>query len=424
VALLETWREDLADAPARRASDERWEQWASLEEQVVTWFSSRESGYLSRADRARILRWIGSSDLGIDAVDAVGWGLDVATAPTFASAWRDELFARGEARHVLSDGEPYPVPEARWNLPPGVPLASRPASLTRPEVGEFPHVRVHEEHGFRIVADFGMEKDLESVAAGLRRAVALHPNEDVGDFEFVWPSTHTVFPVRLRDPDGQAALVLDLVRRAIDARAQIVVLPELSTTPAIVEAVAALLDDSEDQHLVVAGSYHEGDGPEARNESIGLVPEGAARIRHLKVVQFSNDLGLSKPWKEGIAVGPLPEITVYHSDRFRVCVLTCKDFLDDGVLRAISRVAANVICVPAMSEKTESFETRARQQVANAQAVTVMANGPLCWRAAAVEPAAVFGQPVRDHPTLLSPDGRSMSAPGTSAFKLGASAAD
>lgn len=78
-----------------------------------------------------------------------------------------------------------------------------------------------------------------------------------------------------------------------------------------------------------------------------------------------------------------------------------------------------------MSEKTEPFEGRAGQQVLNAQAVSLMANGPLRWRShAVVEPAAVFGQPVRGRMRVVSPAGEAIAAPAMSAFKFGARAAE
>ncbi|MEA2493073.1 MAG: hypothetical protein QOJ29_984 [Thermoleophilaceae bacterium] len=422
--MLEEWRARRPEVPARKDNDALWEGWASLEEQAVRWFGAhaRASGAFTAEDREHLLDWIDASPLGIDAVDAVAWGLDVATSPTFASAWREELCANGDVRHELAEGQPYPVAEAHWGLPATAAVSSRPSALSPPTIDELPHVRIHSDHGFRLVADFGLEADLRAVGAGLRVGAALHPNEHLTDFKFCRPSRHIVFPVRLRDPVEQQRHVLALVEGVLRERAQICVLPELSTNPEIVEAIAALVDEADDPHLVIAGSYHAGEGETARNECVGLVPEGPQRLRHRKVVPFSDDLGLDPPWREGIAVDEPPELTIYHADRFRFCLLTCKDFLDGAVARALGRVAANVICVPAMSAKTDAFVNRAAQHVAESQAVVLMANGPLRWEGGdPVEPAAVLGQPVRGGVPVEA----SMSpAPVAALFKFGTRAVD
>jgi hypothetical protein len=94
--------------------------------------------------------------------------------------------------------------------------------------------------------------------------------------------------------------------------------------------------------------------------------------------------------------------------------------VDGGVTDAIARLGANVVCVPAMSEKTDSFTRRASELVAEAQAATIVANGPLRWGdRGLVEPVAVFGQPIEGMDPSVSPAGRPIAAPCASVFKLG-----
>jgi hypothetical protein len=425
VVLLEAWRADLPAVPAREGDYGSYAKWAALEEQVVRWFDARvvapRDGALMDDEREQIVGWVESSDLGMDAVEAVAWGLDVASSPSFAKAWRDELCAGGGSRHVLSEGDPYPVPEPQWPLPADTGPTARPGSQSPAAVGELPHVRVHSHQGFKIVADFGFEAELKAVGAGLDLVAALHPNEDRDEFKFTWANEYVVFPVEAK-PQDQEQRVVDLVRGALRKGARLVVLPELSTTPDIVEAIGALVDECDDQRLVVAGSYHTGSEGDARNESLGLLPENPERLRHLKMVPFSDELRVGRSWREGIAIAEVPEITIYHAGRFRFCLLTCKDFLDHvGVGRAIERVGANVICVPAMSEKTDTFEGRAGGHVAGSQAVVVVANGPLRWEGACASPAAVLGQPVRGAMTV---PGTPSSAPAFTLFKFGTDAVE
>lgn len=424
--LLHAWRAGLPANPARNANDQRYELWATLEEEVVQYFSrpARESGDLSEADRRQLADWVTGAPLGVDAIDAVAWGVDVAGSPTFAAAWRDELCPHAQPAHVMGAGDLYPVPEAAWKLPDGVALASRPSALTRTAVDELPHVRVHRDPGIEVVANFAWEADLETIAAGLHTMAALHPNERLGELDLPPRHGQTVFPVRPKDPVAQEEKVLGLVRAALELRAGIVVLPELSTTPDIVARIASLLERADRHHLVVAGSYHDGAGPSARNLAVALVPERSDAMEQAKMIPFSSELGTERPWKEGIATEERATLTVYHADRFRFALLTCKDFLDATLAGTLDRLGVNVLCVPAMSEKTDTFLTRARQHVADAQAVTVAVNGPLRWDAdALVEPVAVFGQPARGREAVVSPAGE-LAAGTLSVLKLGADAAE
>lgn len=421
TALLRIWRRELPERPARHAHDSRWSDWADLAADVVDWFSApvRESGDLSEDDRRRLTELVMDSPLGIDAVDAVAWGLDQVGSTSFAPAWRDEVCPRGELEHELADGEFYPVADPRWPLPEHGVLASRPSALTPATAGELPHVRVHSAGRFRIVASFRFERELEEVGARLASLAALHPHETIEEFEIGWPAADVAFPVRVAAPDPDR--IAELVRRMLDADARIVVLPELSTDPATVDAIAAMLSDRDDQRLVVAGSYH--DEASRRNVAVGLLPDCTERMEHAKVVPFSDDLGLRDRWREGIEPGDA--ITVHHADRFRFCLLTCKDFLSAEVRDVVDRVAANVLCVPAMSRKTDPFKARAAGHVADAQAVSVVANGPLRWAdGARVEPAAVFGQPVRGRECVTPPAGSGVAAGSCSVLKIGDDHAD
>jgi predicted amidohydrolase len=184
----------------------------------------------------------------------------------------------------------------------------------------------------------------------------------------------SAYPLRLADEEEQAARVLERLDAAIDAGAEIVVLPELSTTPAIVERIRARLDDDEEQRLVVCGSWHGPDPDDGRpaNLSVGLISGLQARMRHRKVVEFG-DLYPRDPddrRREGIVAPDEPLVRVYVADQFRFALVICKDFLDAAVTRTLDRVGANVLLVPALSRTTQPFKARAHAHVADAQAVS------------------------------------------------------
>jgi hypothetical protein len=403
VALLDAWRAALPDEPARLAADHRYDEWAALEADAREYFGGRESGALDDADRARIAAWTAG---GGDSLEAVAWAIDVVGSESYRADWRDFL---GGGRHMLSVGELHPVLDAHWPLPQGARFTSRPAASSPAPLGELPHVRAHADHGLDVVVDFRMEDLLAAVGEGLDRLVAVQLNADRAEFAFKQASRHRVFPVEPVDAGEQARRVVRLVAQALDGGARVVVVPELSMVPGAFGALAELVDESEAPALVVAGSYHFADA----NLAVGLLSDADERLRHQKFVPFSDELGLEPPWKEGIAVARRPTLTVYQGGVHRFAVAICKDFIDRRVAGALAELGSTLVCVPAMSEKTEPFRARATQLVTDAQAISLVANAPL----GSGSDVALLGQPVRGANLVLAP--ADAAAPGLTVFKLG-----
>ncbi|HEX6700906.1 MAG TPA: hypothetical protein VF101_09275 [Gaiellaceae bacterium] len=420
LLLAEVRARAPAEGSPRRQNDERYIAWSRLAAVVVDYFDQRDPALDDEA-RRQVITWTANGG-DVDSLDAVAWGVDVVGAEGFASAWRDECLTAGDSRHRLVADELYPVSDAARELFPGLPLSSRPASLSRTAPDELPHVRVHHDAGYDVFIDFSRDRELEHVAAGLRVLAAAHPNQSPAEFVFERPVPEIVFPVHLASEAGQEERLVALIERALSAGAGIIVLPELAATAGAEAKVRALLDEGESQHLVVLGSRHVGTGQNAHNLALALTPECGDPIVHTKIIPFSDELRLAAPWKEGIATPERPELTVYQADRFRFCILICKDFLDRTVTAAVARLGVNVLCVPAMSEKTSSYPLRVGQLVADAQAIVVVANNPLEWGAGLVDPAAIFGQPVAGHEAVLSPGADSIAAPALSLLRLGDSA--
>jgi predicted amidohydrolase len=270
-----------------------------------------------------------------------------------------------------------------------------------------------------VFIDFSREAELEKVGTSLNHVAALHPNQTEGEFDFKRPTPQIVFPVLVRDEAEQERRVMALLERALASDARIIIVPELAATAALEGLVRHVLDEQESQHLVVVGSRHVGAGKTAQNLAIGVTPDCGEPMVHAKVVPFSDEPRLAQPWKEGINVPARPLLTVHQADRFRFCLLVCKDFLDGTVVGALARVGVNVLCVPAMSEKTSSYPLRAAELVANAQAISVVANNPLEWGGQLVDPIAVLGQPVAGREVVRSPGGQVVAAPVLSLFRLG-----
>jgi hypothetical protein len=263
VLLLELVHERSTEESPRARACERWDRWAELVGEVEEHFERQldAGGGLSDVDRARIRAWT-SRGTDLDAVDAVANGIDGVASASFASAWRDQLCADGRRRHVMAVGDLYPVGDPPWTLAAGAQHSSRPGSVTRAEFDELPHVRVHRQTRFEIVVDFSFEAVLEPVLIELGRVATVHPNQSLEKFGFPRDGQR-VFPVQIIDIAMQERAVLDLLGRALDEGARLVVIPELATAPAIVDAIARRLDDVEADVIVAAGSHHATDGNDA-----------------------------------------------------------------------------------------------------------------------------------------------------------------
>ncbi len=422
VVLLERWRSHRPEHPAWRSDGAGYQAWTALVEATERHFEAPPQldgdGALTDVDRRRIRAWTADGD-DLDAVHAVAWGIDVVSSLTFASSWRDELCANGGCVHRLEPGQLHPTADPPWAMRDGVGRSSRPSSLSPPRIDELPHVRVRERDDFDVWVDFRFDRELDPIVRNLTTVATLHPNADLGEFDLPEKGPQLIFPVRPRDLMRQRRHVLALVDAALEQGARIVVLPELSTTPAIVDAIRARLAKAERGALVVADSCHVTTNGSDENETRGLLPDVREDLLHAKLVPFTDELSPRPPSKEGIAFKRPGRLTIYHAREFRLAFAICRDFLDATLATALDRLAANVICVPAMSEKTHPFVASTHTRVQRSQALSVVANGPLRWNGARGpwQPAAVLGQPVEGAETRTNPPaGATLGAPGLSLF--------
>ncbi len=290
--------------------------------------------------------------------------------------------------------------------------ATPPSRLTPPRSDELPHVRFHrpQEDPIEVIFDFRFETELIEILTSLSAIATVHPNVSYRDEFNARPRSDRTL-VTIKDSDAQFALVETLIAQSLKLHAQIVVAPELSATREIIDAAQTWVDDAPHPVLLVPGSLYEGSFGGAENRAYGFVRDRQERLEHSKVEPLSQAFGTHRVSREGITGDR--RLSVYAADLWRVVILLCKDVLPrEGVYEAVVRIGANVVIVPSMSPKTDSYPARVASLAVDNRAFVAVANGPLRWRDLAY-PMAVFGQPLEARQLVTaSADGRPADARG------------
>ncbi len=276
---------------------------------------------------------------------------------------------RRRGRWRLSPGDPFPVAE-----PPLRDVFGRHLT-THPDVRDLPIDRTarlalapHAD-GVELVVDLDAPLPVPAegaiIAACLphaapARELAFDPDPDRGQF----------FGVRPRDEVAAIASTRELVARALEAGAGLIVFPELSVTAAGLDAIEAMVAGRD--VVVVAGSRHVIVDGAPRN--VATVLAGGERYPSAKFNPFVlGDL------VEGIASAPARVVVRGAIDRagryaWSLAVLICKDFLSPGAHQALVSARPALIVVPALTERTAVFEADAVGLTGATQATCVIVN--------------------------------------------------
>lgn len=393
-ALADAWLERPAGHPSPADGlGDGYLAWGDRVQQIGAAFAARADGTLNDADRDMLVE---ATDSEIDAVHAVCWGLDLATWPSYTTAW---AAAHGGAWEP-ADGDWFPVVD--WPDTDAWALSTRPSALLA-DPDQFPHLRQYRTptgpEGVAIRFDPSAWAALEGALSRLGTAATIHPNLSLDELDI--PAGPLVFPVAPNHRD-QPQIVTAMVRSALDAGAAIVVVPELAVTPATIEALLQLIDNQWEPVIVTAGSQHTTDNRgRPVNESVTLLPEIELTAR--KMVPFTQHVGRGRPSKEAIA--PVERtITVHIAGRWRFATVICKDLLDTAVTDALAYTGVNAVIAPAFSDRTDDYIAVAADLVRRTQGMVVMANNPARFTTQPVVPAAVVGQPVAGAYTQTWPE--------------------
>lgn len=291
--------------------------------------------------------------------------------------------ARGEV--VLTPGEPYPVcrrDPRRWLAPHAA--NTRPDNLPDRDLAQTRNLRIADAAPYTYIIDFDSWNRLSPVGASGRLTVAVgQPNRDLTDFDIAFGDEprRTFANLGPKDAAAQADRIARLSTQAARRGADILVLPEYTLTEAVHTALLerARRETAEPRPTVTCTGV--GSGP----DDDGFMTNDGRLVIH--TAGFSPDHSVSTPRKlhpayigdavERVRVGT--EIRVFVSERWTLCVLICRDGMDDAVAAQLAAIGVNLLLVPAMSPKTASLIGTTASLCRRSQAFVVIANGPARW---------------------------------------------
>jgi hypothetical protein len=341
------------------------------------------------------------------AADVLLTGFDAALGAVAARAFE-------ATAGTLSLGEGTVFPIATHDLKAllgGHALSPRPTSTRHVyDARAFLDVATGLSPDLRITFDFApgpgvLNRFVEAPVVG----VAL-PNTRVSELDLVTDlPRRKFFNVRPRDPAMQEERLRSVLRTASDASVPLVLLPELSTTPALAERIGEWVQgDLGAISLAVAGSHHGPDpkptGVFGHNRCVAHGPGLAAPLVHDKFSPY-----ILKEWDSREYDPPLVEdidagnksLTVRWSMGWSFTTLVCKDFLDHTLVAALRVLRPNLVLVAAFSPDTANFVSAASDLAVQSQAIVVVANfagGPNA-------DAAIVSTPRRDASRVCHPSG-------------------
>jgi hypothetical protein len=314
-----------------------------------------------------------------------------------ASRWLERRSARhlvgffvGHDRKVAA-GEPWPIVESPahcYDVPTGNP-ASRGRAADR---GEWMTLVPEDTAGVDVHLRW-CGPWIPHLRRGLRVAVAVvaATSDDFTIDRLEPDQAPRFYNVRPRVPDYAERLDA-VIAHAAAARADVLVLPELSLTD---ELHARFVADPRiaTMPLVVAGSRHVAVADQRPGRNVTTVlARGRVLAEHDKMSDFFfEDDGVVRHEH----VRPGSSMHVLLGERTSVLVLICKDALREDWQQLVGRLAPRLLLIPAMTPESADFRSFADRLARNPQSITVVAN--------IGGPSAIVGRPRREE-TVIARD--------------------
>lgn len=230
---------------------------------------------------------------------------------------------------------------------------------------------------FQVVFDYSLFDVLSGVITADTLVATCHPNHDLTELGLSPDGHSPAFPVEPVDLADQAERIDRLLRDATGAGASIVVLPELSVTETIANALESWVRQPGPLRLLVAGSFHHADPADRRrraNRALAWVRDHPAPLTHDK------HSPADRPVLEDITPPGWPEVRIHvTADGWHLVIAVCRDLLNPNAVHALSEAGANLVFAPSMSQTLMPFGGPVAQLVGSTQAVVVVANNPADW---------------------------------------------
>ncbi|MFD7012371.1 hypothetical protein [Rhodococcus jostii] len=289
-----------------------------------------------------------------------------------------------ESSHGALDREEilvYPRGPIKKLYPPGVKFttsyANRPNSY---EVDRTPSltIGVPSSLGFEIEIDRVSGQYLDAAMRKFDTSTslfgALVPSQTECEFDFPRLGDG-YFGVRPKNENLQNEILIQLLRLAGSRRVTICAAPELSCFDSTLDKVLEI-DSGELPNIVYVGSVHKHCASKKVNRAYLVYPEYRHYLHHDKVSFFTERDGHERI-QEAIDLGGT--IRFHWGRDWSMVALTCADFLDPTVRKALAELRPSFIVVGAMSKKTDSFEAHARELASAVQSHVLIVNGPRGW---------------------------------------------
>lgn len=256
---------------------------------------------------------------------------------------------------------------------------------------------------FRIVFDYSLFDALADLVTIDTIIATCHPNTALTELTLPADPAQPAFPVRPTNVRQQRRILDELIGAAAAAGASIVVLPELCVTESLSRRLQAWVRRPDGPRLLVAGSYHHSEGSPRRRRNTA-----AAWVRgHPDPLIHEKHSPAQHPILEDIQPQGWPELRVYVTAAgWHIVVAICRDLLNPQAVHALTEAGANLVLVPAMSERLTPFTGQIAHLVGSSQALVAVANNPADWadpdNHAVHRPArALFGHPGLGQQTRL-----------------------
>ncbi len=243
---------------------------------------------------------------------------------------------------------------------------------------------------------------------------ALVPNLDfTSEFDMRESGPDRFFDVKPREAETtQRERILDMLEQAEQAGVAVALLPELSVTPELSDALGEWFRHRLGSPLstLVAGSFHAADGDMKVNRSHAYIASGGPTPRHDKFNPYCMSWK-GRTYTEDIKPGPV-HLTVHWSRGWSFTTLICKDFIEKTALDLLATLRVNLVFLVALSSETGCFSLGAGSLVHEGQTMTFGVNfggrrESECAAAIAALPLKGLGEPITyptrqlDQPRLL-----------------------